>query len=275
MGKKKEAAAAGSLSSAVLDSSPAGGISKKKSKKATNQKMQKEAELFINDVLPNLRKEMVRKKKVNFDLKEYATYLKPDSGFVPTFCLPLFHFMGKNEILCTRYGLYDGKHSVKTTAGHDRVMWVSKNIKQDQLSEEMMTYMNRRFSPEWYKIPSSYGLRAKAAANNGHEGKFRVILVNVYFDSFINKEGEKVETINPVLAFEPVTPPVVKASSSSSKTKTSKEQKQQQTESESAAAAVPEEILVIPFSPSSGIIGAQVMPLELLPEPASSDSEED
>lgn len=182
-----------------------GGIIKKKSGKSS--KVQKEAELFMADVLPNLRKEMVQKKRANFDLTSFSDYFHTDSGYVPTFILPLFHFIGKSEVICSRYGAFDKRHCVKTSAGVDKVMWVSRNIDQSNLTEELMAYLNQKYSPEWYKIPSTYAARAKAASLAGFEGKFKTVLTNIYFDNFINREGVKVETINPVLSFEPCLPP--------------------------------------------------------------------
>lgn len=209
MGKSKKASEATAVSEDVAAASTKVVVPSKKEKKARKQKVEsikkrKEVDMFVEDYLPNLKKEMLVKKKPSFDLSKYADYFKPDSGYVATFILPLFHFIGKNEIVCTRYGNYNGKECVKTNAGFNRVMWVSANQKKMGIDEDVMNYLNRRFSAQWYKIPYRDAFRAKAVASTGHEGKFKVILTNVYTDSFVNKEGETVQTLNPVLSFEPI-----------------------------------------------------------------------
>lgn len=210
MGKKKQQTSSSSSTDSSSSTPPlvvTTPISKPSSSSAAKKKHLKGMEQFLSDVLPNLKKEMLRKKKEPFDLAAYNDYFKSDSGYLATFILPLFHFTAKNEVICTRYGNFDGKHAVKTTAGFDRVMLISKNSDPEQFTPELEAYCMQRFGREWFKIPSKDSFRAKAAASAGHDGQFKVVLTGVYFDSFISKENTEVETINPILAYEPVRPP--------------------------------------------------------------------
>lgn len=179
---------------------PANSTKKKKKEQAFSQ--------FITDVLPSLKKEMIRKKKEPFDWDRFSHYFKPDSGYIPTFILPLFRFLLTDEIVCDRYGNFENKHRVKTFAGHKRVMDLSENADVLELTPEMLHYFARRFGVEWFKIPSKDGFRAKSAAAAGYEGQFKIILTGLYEDSFTDSTtGEEVTTINPTLMYEPVLPP--------------------------------------------------------------------
>lgn len=253
--KSKEVVAESTSSPAVhaggvlkTSSSSSSSSAKKRTEKALGQ--------FLSDVLPALKKEMIRKKKETFSWEAYADYFKADSKYVATFCLPLFRFLEKNEIICTRYGCFDNRHMVKTTAGFDRVMLLSRNLTEEELTPEVQQYLTQRFGREWYKIPSKDGFRAKAAAASGHDGQFKVILVGLFEDSFVdNVTGETVLTINPSLMFEPCRPPPPKKERAPGK----KNSKANKDDAEHAAAAA--------ASPVD--VGAQEVPIDPL-----SDGEE-
>ena len=205
--KKETLEGSSSSSGASSPISAGGGVIKPKN--ATKKKKKEQAfTQFITDVLPSLKKEMIRKKKEAFDWDDYSKYFRPDSGYVATFMLPLFRFLLTDEIICDRYGNFDNKHRVKTAVGHKRVMDLSENSDVLELTPEMIHYFNKRFGVEWFKIPSQDGFRAKAAAAAGYEGQFKVILTGLYEDSFTdNVSGKEVITINPTLMYEPVLPP--------------------------------------------------------------------
>ena len=207
MGKKKESVVTSTASESIPICAP--GVAITKPKNATKKKKKEQAfTQFITDVLPSLKKEMIRKKKEAFDWDDYSKYFRPDSGYVATFMLPLFRFLLTDEIVCDRYGNFDNKHRVKTAVGHKRVMDLSENSDVLELTPEMIHYFNKRFGVEWFKIPSKDGFRAKAAAAAGYEGQFKVILTGLYEDSFTdNATGKEVVTINPTLMYEPVLPP--------------------------------------------------------------------
>lgn len=181
-------------------------VKNKKAKKDRSSKL----ETFIGGMLPALRKEMVKKKADAFSLESCAEYFQENSKYLATYILPLFRFLEKTSVICSRYGNYDGKHQVKTNMGFARVNYLSKYLTKEAFPPEMERYCMARFGKEWFKIPAKDGFRAKAAAANGHQGAFIVTLTGVYTDSFINKEGEKVLTINPLLSFESVRPPAPK-----------------------------------------------------------------
>lgn len=207
MGKKKEAAAAASSSSSSpgVSSTPIAKHNKKmkKTEKAIGQ--------FLSDILPNLKKEMVKKKKEPFSFAGYEAVLKPDSGFVQTYLLPLFKFLEKDEIICSRYGCFENRHMVKTNAGYERVMILSRWCDSEDLTAEVLSFLTQRYGKEWFKIPAKDGFRAKAAASTGFGGCFKVILVGLYEDTFQDKTtGETIHSINPSLIYEPCRAPPVK-----------------------------------------------------------------
>ena len=210
MGKKKEAAAAvvvaaSSSSSPGVSSTPIAKHNKKmkKTEKAIGQ--------FLSDILPNLKKEMVKKKKEPFSFAGYEAVLKPDSGFVQTYLLPLFKFLEKDEIICSRYGCFENRHMVKTNAGFERVMILSRCCDSEDLTAEMLSFLTQRYGKEWFKIPAKDGFRAKAAASTGFGGCFKIILVGLYEDTFQDKTtGETIHSINPSLIYEPCRAPPVK-----------------------------------------------------------------
>jgi len=215
------AAAVAHLTPAITKKSAStGGGKKKKKEEAFSQ--------FITDVLPSLKKEMVRKKKEAFDWEKYSVYFKPDSGYMPTFILPLFRFLLTDEIICDRYGNFENKHRVKTIVGHKRVMDLSEHSDVLELTPEMLHYFSRRYGVEWFKIPSKDGFRAKAAAAAGFEGQFKVILTGLYEDSFTdNTTGQEIVTINPTLMYEPVLPPPPKKERKPSAPKKDKNKKEE------------------------------------------------
>lgn len=171
----------------------------------------KNLSLFLNDVLPSLKKEMTRKKKEVFDLSAWSDYFKDGSKYIATYILPLFRFLEKNQIQCVRYGAWDNRHMVKTKAGFDRVMYLSKNADPMVFNNEMQLYCTQKYGKEWFKIPAKDGFRAKAASAAGYQGEFVIHLVGVYTDSYIDKEGKEIFTINPSLSFEPARAPIVRA----------------------------------------------------------------
>jgi len=170
--------------------------------KAKSAKAKRGVDQFLSDLLPNLKKEMTHKKKVVFDLTTYDAFFKHDSGYIATYLLPLFHFLAKTEIVCTRYGNYEGKHMVKTSHGFERVMILARYADPEDFTADIQTFCTQKYGKEWFKIPQKDGFRAKAAASAGHEGCFRVILTGVFLDSFINADRVEVHTINPVLTYE-------------------------------------------------------------------------
>lgn len=186
----------------------AGGVVKPSAASSSKKRTEKAISQFLSDMLPALKKEMVKRKKEPFSWEPYQAFFKADSGYIQTFILPLFKFLEKDEIICSRYGHFDNKHMVKTTAGFERVMLLSRHCDTDELPGDVQQYLSTRFGKEWFKIPAKDGFRAKAAAAAGHEGCFKVVLTGLFEDSFQDvKTGETVFTINPSLSYEPCRPP--------------------------------------------------------------------
>lgn len=184
-----------------------GGVVKPKNKTAKTR-TEKALGQFLSDVLPALKKEMSHRKKEQFSWEAYAAYFKPDSKYLATFILPLFKFLEKDSIVCSRYGNFDNRHMVKTSAGFDRVMLLSRHCDTEELTPDVQQYLSQRYGREWFKIPSKDGFRAKAASASGFEGCFKVSLVGMFEDSFIDKTtGATIYTINPSLMYEPLRPP--------------------------------------------------------------------
>ena len=189
---------------------------KSKGKGGNGKKIEKDIEAFLKETLPSLKKEMHKRKREPFKLSEYADYFKEKSKVIPTFLLPLFNFVQKTEVVCTRYGCFSGKHMVKCAEGFNRVMILSKYADPEQFTPDVQKYCTQRFGKVWFKIPPKDGYRAKAASAAGHDGMFKVILIGVTFDSFLDKEtNEEVKTINPNLLFEACLPPNKSVSSAS------------------------------------------------------------
>lgn len=198
--------------SLIIGTGPiSGGVVKPSKETSSKKRTDKAIEQFVTSNLPALKKEMARRRKEDFQWDNYAKYFKPDSKYLATFVLPLFKFLEKTEIVCVRYGCFDNRHMVKTTAGFERVMLLSRHCSEDDLPADVQQYITQRFGKEWFKIPSKDGFRAKAAAAAGHEGAFKVVLTGIFEDSFVDNEtGQTILTVNPSLSYEPVRPPVVK-----------------------------------------------------------------
>lgn len=240
-----------------VEKSVESGVKRKKTvpKQTGPKKSRKEVVIgaFIGSVLPALRKELSMKKKVKFDISEYDRYFTEKSKFLATYVLPLFHFLRKNEIVCTRVGEYDGKVMIKTAEGFNHTTKLLNFLgNQDQISEEERTYLLSKFGKEWFKIPFKDKVKAMGASRLGEEGCFKVILTGVHFDKFKPKPysseshlntsvssagshvnatlnhainslqnfevNEWVHTINPTLMYEPLFKNNSSGSSSSSST---------------------------------------------------------
>ena len=65
-------------------------------------------------------------------------------------------------------------------------------------------FIMKKYGREWFKIPSKDETKVTAAQTFGDKGAFKIILTSVYEDCFIDKDGKKVMTINPVLRYEPI-----------------------------------------------------------------------
>ena len=193
--------------------SATGAKAKKKSRK------DQAVEDFMLLQLPSLRKELKLRKKnqAAFQIRDpaYQKYFSPNSKFTPTFILPLFQFLGKNEIVCTRYGKFNGgsRHLVKTDNGFTHVSLLMANC---DFAPEEAEYLMKKFGTEWFKIPAKDESKVSAAQAFGTKGHFKVVLTGLYEDSFLDKEGNKVQTVNPILRYEPIR--VNESSSNSSKT---------------------------------------------------------
>lgn len=271
---KKASSTTTSDEKAEKSSSPkiaAGGVVKPNTAASSKKRTEKAISQFLSDMLPSLKKEMVKRKKEPFSWEPYLPYFKSDSGYIQTFILPLFRFLEKNEIVCTRYGLFENRHMVKTSDGFNRVMLLSRHCDSEELPADVQQYITQRFGKEWFKIPAKDGFRAKAASSAGHEGCFKVILTGLFEDSFQDvKTGETVYTINPSLTYEPCRPPPPKKERSVKKTQPSssslsKEEKEEIDADEEDGGN--NENLVE--------VGAQEVPLEPLSQAnSSSDGEE-
>jgi hypothetical protein len=227
------------------------GVQKKSSASAGKKRTEKAISQFLNDVLPALKKEMVRRKKEPFSWESYAHYFKHDSKYLPTFLLPLLKFLEKDEVLCSRYGAFENRHMVKTSDGFSRVMLLSKHCDENELTPDVQQYLTQRFGKEWFKIPAKDGFRAKAASASGHDGMFKVILTGLYEDSFMDSTtGETIYTINPSLIYEPCRPPAAK------------KEKKEKRERKAATERIPEGECG-PLASDVGVdVGAQEIPLE-------------
>jgi hypothetical protein len=161
---------------------------------------------FMLDILPALKKNLKQKKTHNqsFKIRNHGDYFASNSTYIPTYLLSLFHFLGTEEIVCTRYGNFDGKHMVKTTCGFNHASMLINHC--DSLGESEVTYLMKKFGKEWFKIPSKDGVKAASANRYGDMGAFKIILIGLYEDSFMNSVGEEVLTINPILRYEPIKP---------------------------------------------------------------------
>lgn len=163
---------------------------------------------FMMHQLPALRKEIKLRKKEehSFNIRDYPDYFKPSSKIRPTYCLSLFNFLGKNEIECTQYGVFEGnKHLVKTIDGFNHMNLILSSVGPDLISPEEAEHMMKRFGKEWFKIPAKDAPRVSTAFRFGDQHRFRVVLTGIYEDSFFGEEGE-IYTANPILRYEAIRP---------------------------------------------------------------------
>lgn len=162
---------------------------------------------FVSNMLPALRKEMKLKKKSSkinlFNLRDYERYFKGDSDFIATYSLSLFHFLDKNEILCTQYGCFDQKkHLVKSSDGFNHLNLLIHAI-GDEITPEENSIMMTRYGREWFKIPPQDGPKAKTASRYGYNGQFKIVLISVYEDSYKDKEsGIEIHTLCPIYRYD-------------------------------------------------------------------------
>lgn len=184
---------------------------------------------FLKDVLPSLRKEMKRSKKEKVDLSLYSDYFNgKHASKKATYILPLFHFLGKDEIHCTRYGQFDNRHLVKTIDGFNHSIFLGEQC-GDALSENEVQYIMKRFGREWHKIPARDSFRVSNASRSGTNGEFKIVLNGILEDSFYDKEKDVwISTLNPVLDYIPIirnesAAPEVKESKKADKKKEKKE----------------------------------------------------
>lgn len=185
-----------------VDSAPDGHTGKSGPSKLS--KKEQAIQDFMLDILPALKKNMKQKKSQGqaFKIRDHGSYFTAGSKYVPTYLLSLYHFLGTEEVICSRYGNFDSKHMVKTTAGFNHASLLINHC--DSLAEAEISYLMKKFGKEWFKIPSKDGPKASSAHRYGEKGEFRVILIGMYEDSFMNEDGSEVFTINPILRYEPV-----------------------------------------------------------------------
>ena len=216
--RKQKAVASEAPCETSASSSSASTAASKKSKK------DQLIEDFMITQLPALRKEIKLRKKgeTSFNVRDFPQYFKPGSEFVPTYCLALFNFLGKNEITCTQYGVFQGsRHMVKTIDGFNHGNLIISSLgTSDALTADEIEHMMKRFGREWFKIPAKDAPRVSSAYRYGDCHHFKVILTGIYEDSFFEDDGNEVKTANPVLRYEPLRAPPVKTKS---KAKTAEE----------------------------------------------------
>jgi hypothetical protein len=169
---------------------------------AKKSKKDQTLEHFLLDTLPALRKNMKQAKiaQSSFKIRDHNDYFKANSRYIPTFILPLFHFLAKEEINCSKIADFDGKKFVKTDAGFVHASFISHQAVD--LTEEDVSYLMRKYGKEWFKIPSKDYVKAVSASKYGDKGEFKVTLIGVYEDSFVNSEGQEILTINPILRYD-------------------------------------------------------------------------
>jgi len=200
--EKVESAPKKTVKRRKVDSTPDGSGTKPNPPKLS--KKEQAVQDFMLDILPALKKNLKQKKSQSqaFRIRDHGEYFTASSKFIPTYLLGLFHFLGVEEIVCSRYGNFDSKHMVKTSAGFNHASLLINHC--DSLGENEISYLMKKFGKEWFKIPSKDGVKASSANRYGDKGDFRVILVGLYEDSFRDSEGAEVFTINPILRYEPV-----------------------------------------------------------------------
>lgn len=206
--KRKKASASGASSETAVECGDAASRPRKSSKA---RKTEAAVQQFINDILPSLRKEMSQNKKMksSVNLGDFAMYFHPSSKVRPAYLFPLFHFLNRTEIICTRYGNFNGSHKVKSADGCAHALLLSQSV---DLTEEENQYIMRRFGRDWHKIPAKDGNIAMNAHRTGHMGQFKITLVGSYEDQFLDSQtGETIYTLNPVLSYEAIKAPAAKS----------------------------------------------------------------
>lgn len=170
-------------------------------KKTKNQAI---LEQFMMDTLPALRRNMKQAKaaQASFKITEHSQYFGKTSPFVATFILPLFHFLGKEEIVCSQVRDFNGKKYVKTTAGFNHATLIVNHALD--LTDEEKEYVMKKFGNDFFKIPSKDWVKAVSASKYGDKGEFKVTLTGLYEDSFRDDEGKEVMTINPILRYDSI-----------------------------------------------------------------------
>lgn len=159
---------------------------------------------FLMTQLPALQKDVKLKKKdqVAFHIRDYADYFKAGSEWTPTYCLALFNFLGKNEILCDKYGVFQGnRHCVKTLDGFNHANLIQSNAGH-MLSPEETTFMMQRYGKEWFKIPPKDAPHVSTAYRFGDGHQFKVIIYGIEEGSFFGKEGKEILSLTPKLRYE-------------------------------------------------------------------------
>lgn len=171
---------------------------------AKKSKKQEAVEQFVLNTLPALRKNMKQAKIVQstFKVRDQSHYFAPNSIYIPTFILPLFQFLAKEEIVCSKVADFDGKKFVKTTAGFLHATFIANQALD--LEEDDVQYLMRKYGKEWFKIPSKDFVKASSASKYGDKGEFKVTLIGIYEDSFKDEENHELYTINPILRYDPV-----------------------------------------------------------------------
>jgi hypothetical protein len=159
---------------------------------------------FLMTQLPALQKDVKLKKKdqVAFHIRDYADYFKAGSEWTPTYCLALFNFLGKNEILCDRYGVFEGgRHSIHTVDGFTHANIIQSSV-GDMLSPEETTFMMNRYGKEWFKIPAKDAPHVSTAYRFGDGHQFKVIIFGIEEGSFFGKDGKEILSLTPKLRYE-------------------------------------------------------------------------
>lgn len=194
-------------------------VDSKKQKTGSNiSKKEKQINDFVLGVLPALKKDLKGRKQSAqaFKIRDHSNYFTPSSNHIATFILPLFHFLGKEEVICHRYGNFNGKHMVKTNSGFERATFLVNNA-NIQMSDEEKSFLMSKFGKEWFKIPSKDVMKVNTAHKYGEKGEFKISLIGLYEDSFLDESGHEVFTINPILKYEPYHPAPSKKKESKSK----------------------------------------------------------
>ena len=195
--KRKRKAKTETTSSASNGTQPAAPPTKKSRK-------DKILDDFLITQLPALQKDVKLKKKdqPSFHIRDYTDYFKPGSEWTPTYCLALFNFLGKNEILCDRYGVFEGgRHSVHTIDGFTYANIIQSSV-GDMLSAEETHFMMNRYGKEWFKIPAKDAPHVTNAYRFGDGHQFKVIIFGIEEGSFFGKDGNEILSLTPKLRYE-------------------------------------------------------------------------